>query len=191
MHHHSLTIRSAARRVLVFATALAALAVAAPLANAARSHTLACQEDPGQWVSVTDEQGVSTLTLVGGTVCTQAVTGRTARPRRSARRTPAGSRSRTRSAFRRSTKSAMSRRRLRPASRRPQPRPHRQDGVHEPAVQLAAAEVPLSGMGRRLRRPGGPQPRADLALPLDRSTAWGTREPAPGGGLSALQMPTR
>jgi hypothetical protein len=75
MHHHSFTIRSAARRALVFAAAVAALAVAAPLANAARTHTLACQEDPGHWVSVTDEQGVSNLTLVGGTTCTQAVTG--------------------------------------------------------------------------------------------------------------------
>jgi len=75
MHHHSFTTRSTVRQALVFAAVLAALAVAAPLANAARSHTLACQEDPGHWVSVTDEQGVSTLTLVGGTVCTQAVTG--------------------------------------------------------------------------------------------------------------------
>jgi hypothetical protein len=80
MHHHAFTTRSAARRVLVLATALAALAVAAPLANAARSHTLACQEDPGHWVSVTDEQGVSTLTLIGRTVCTQAVTGPSCSP---------------------------------------------------------------------------------------------------------------
>jgi len=75
MHHHSFTTRSTVRQALVFAAVLAALAVAAPLASAARSHMLACQEDPGHWVSVTDEQGVSTLALVGETVCTQAVTG--------------------------------------------------------------------------------------------------------------------
>ena len=75
MPDHSFTTRSAVRRALVFGAVLAALAVAAPLTNAARSQTLACREDPGHWVSVTDEQGVSTLTLVGKTVCTQAVTG--------------------------------------------------------------------------------------------------------------------
>jgi hypothetical protein len=80
MQHHSFTTGSAVRRAIVFAATLAALAVAAPLASAARSHTLACQENPGHWVSVTDEQGVSNLTLVGGTTCTQALTGPSCSP---------------------------------------------------------------------------------------------------------------
>ena len=49
--------------------------VGAPLGNAARSHKAARQEDPGHWVSVTDDVGVPTLELVGATVCTDAVTG--------------------------------------------------------------------------------------------------------------------
>ena len=75
MSHHLFTTRSAGRRAIVVIAALTALLVAAPLANAARSHTLACQSDPGHWVSVTDDLGVPTLELVGATVCTDAVTG--------------------------------------------------------------------------------------------------------------------
>ena len=50
-------------------------AVGAPLGTAARSHQAACQENPGHWVSITDDLGVPTLELVGATVCTDAVTG--------------------------------------------------------------------------------------------------------------------
>ena len=75
MSHRLFTTGSAGRRAIVVIAALAALLVAAPLANAARSHTLACQADPGHWVSVTDDLGIPTLELVGATVCTDAVTG--------------------------------------------------------------------------------------------------------------------
>jgi hypothetical protein len=115
MHHHSLTIRSAARRVLVFATALAALAVAAPLANAARSHTRrrdrlhpgrdgpncssASQRSPYPgWVQVTDEIGVPTLYKVGyestsTAPCIQTTTTETTPARRRPRaRSPVGRR---------------------------------------------------------------------------------------------------
>src|ERR1022692_269495 len=56
------------------AVTAAIFVVDAPLATAARSHRLACQPDPGHWVSVTDDQGIPTLELVGTTVCTDAVT---------------------------------------------------------------------------------------------------------------------
>lgn len=75
MLHHSFTTGSAVRRAIVVIAALAALLVAAPLGNAARSRTLACHPDPGHWVSVTDDLGIPTLELVGATACTDAVTG--------------------------------------------------------------------------------------------------------------------
>jgi hypothetical protein len=49
--------------------------VGAPLANATRSHALACREDPGHWVNVTDDQGVPALELVGTIICTDVVSG--------------------------------------------------------------------------------------------------------------------
>ena len=49
--------------------------VGAPLASATSSDRLACQQDPGHWISVTDDQGIPMLTLVGATACTDAVTG--------------------------------------------------------------------------------------------------------------------
>ena len=75
MSHRLFTTGSAGRRAIVVIAALAALMVAAPLANAARSHTLACRPDPGHWVSVTDDLGIPNLELVGATACTAAVTG--------------------------------------------------------------------------------------------------------------------
>jgi hypothetical protein len=75
MQHHSFTTGSAGRLALVVVAAVAALMVAAPLANAARSDSLACRANPGHWVSVTDDLGIPNLELVGATVCTDAVTG--------------------------------------------------------------------------------------------------------------------
>ena len=75
MSHRLFANGSAGRRAIVFIAALTALLVAAPLANATRSRTLACQPDPGHWVSVTDDLGIPTLELVGATACTDAVTG--------------------------------------------------------------------------------------------------------------------
>src|SRR5436190_13579246 len=76
MRHHFFPTRSAGRWAIVFASALVGLAVAAPLAGASHSQGLACQGDQGHWVSVTDEQGVPNLELVGATVCTDALTGK-------------------------------------------------------------------------------------------------------------------
>jgi len=75
MRHRFFTTRSAGRWAIVLVAAVAVLMVTVPLANAARSHTLACEENPGHWVSVTDDLGISTLELVGATICTDAVTG--------------------------------------------------------------------------------------------------------------------
>lgn len=55
-----------------FAAAVVALAAIAPIASAG-THTLACQESPAHWISVTDEQGVPSLELVGATTCTAAL----------------------------------------------------------------------------------------------------------------------
>jgi hypothetical protein len=75
MPHRFFMPRSAGRRAIVLASAVAALAVAAPLANASSEQSQPCQASAGQWISVTDEQGVPTLELVGAIVCTNAVTG--------------------------------------------------------------------------------------------------------------------
>jgi hypothetical protein len=55
-----------------FAAAVVALAAIAPIASAS-TRALACQESPAYWISVTDEQGVPGLELVGATTCTAAV----------------------------------------------------------------------------------------------------------------------
>jgi hypothetical protein len=70
----SLLSRVIGRRAIVVVAALAALAVAAPLANAAGPQKLGCQDVPSHWTRVVDEQGVPWLQLVDGTSCTNAVT---------------------------------------------------------------------------------------------------------------------
>ena len=70
----SLLSRVIGRRAIVVVAALAALAVAAPLANAAGPQKLGCQDVPSHWTRVVDEQGVPWLQLVDGTSCANAVT---------------------------------------------------------------------------------------------------------------------
>jgi hypothetical protein len=55
-----------------FVAALVALAAIAPMASAG-THAVSCQENPAHWISVTDEQGLPSLELVGATICTAAV----------------------------------------------------------------------------------------------------------------------
>lgn len=72
MSHLTFITRSPLRKAIVFAAALAALAIAAPLA-AASSRSAACQPVPAHWISVTDDLGLPSLELVSATVCTNAV----------------------------------------------------------------------------------------------------------------------
>ena len=64
------------RVALTCIAAAAALAVAAPFANAARGHKHACNQAPAGWISVTDDQGVPWLVRPGQilTACTQTKT---------------------------------------------------------------------------------------------------------------------
>jgi hypothetical protein len=71
--HLTFITRSALRKAIVLAAALAAVALSAPLAATASSRTAECQETPAHWISVTDDLGVPSLQLVSGTVCTNAV----------------------------------------------------------------------------------------------------------------------
>jgi hypothetical protein len=64
------------RVALTYIAAAAALAVAAPLANAARGHKAACNQAPAGWITVTDDQGVPWLVRSGQmlSACTQTKT---------------------------------------------------------------------------------------------------------------------
>jgi hypothetical protein len=173
-----------------FAAAVVALAAIAPIASAS-TRALACQESPAYWISVTDEQGVPGLELVGATTCTAAVdtsdlcaSQRSPYPGWVQVTDEIGVPTLYKSGFEPATSTPCAETSAAAVDGR------RLDGGPEPAVQpAAAAEVALRGLDRRLRRAGSAEPRGDLGIPLDRHS-W-ERESPPPCGLSALRMPPR